>query len=125
MKLRFGCGTGFQEVEVPEKNLMGELHANKVPLGLTGAAEVALVQREAHGVHQVERAAGDAAGARDVAGVLGDFGLEKDHVDLHVERIPRLAAERTPECAPAGSRSHPKAGRSPRKKHIHVRARPC
>ena len=40
MKLRFGFGTGFQEVEVPEQNLIGELHANAVPTGLTGEAEV-------------------------------------------------------------------------------------
>ena len=40
MKLRFGFGTGFQEVEVPEQNLIGELHANEVPTGLTGEAEV-------------------------------------------------------------------------------------
>ena len=40
MKLRFGFGTGFQEVEVPEQNLIGELHANEVPVGLVGEAEV-------------------------------------------------------------------------------------
>ncbi|MBR0507697.1 MAG: nickel-dependent lactate racemase [Clostridia bacterium] len=40
MKLRFGFGTGFQEVEVPDKNLIAELHANDVPLELTGEAEV-------------------------------------------------------------------------------------
>ncbi len=40
MKLRFGFGTGFQEVEVPEQNFIGELHANEVPVGLTGEAEV-------------------------------------------------------------------------------------
>ena len=40
MKLRFGFGAGFQEVEVPEENLIGELHANDVPVELTGAAEV-------------------------------------------------------------------------------------
>lgn len=40
MKLRFGFGTGYQEVEVPEQNLIGELHANEVPVGLTGEAEV-------------------------------------------------------------------------------------
>ncbi|MBQ6077328.1 MAG: nickel-dependent lactate racemase [Clostridia bacterium] len=40
MKLRFGFGTGFQEVEVPEQNLIGELHANEVPRGLVGEAEV-------------------------------------------------------------------------------------
>ena len=46
MKLTFGFGTGVQEVEVPEKNLIGELHANAVPLGLTGAAEVERALRE-------------------------------------------------------------------------------
>lgn len=40
MKLRFGYGTGFQEVEVPDKNLIAELHANDVPVELTGEAEV-------------------------------------------------------------------------------------
>ena len=40
MKLRFGFGTGFQEVEVPEQNLIGELHANKVDVSLSGADEV-------------------------------------------------------------------------------------
>lgn len=41
MKLRFGFGTGFQEVDVPEQNFIGELHANEVPVGLTGAPEAA------------------------------------------------------------------------------------
>ncbi len=40
MKLRFGFGTAFQEVDVPDENLIGELHANEVPVGLTGEAEV-------------------------------------------------------------------------------------
>ena len=40
MKLKFGFGSGIQEVEVPEKNLIGELHANDVPIGLTGTEEV-------------------------------------------------------------------------------------
>ncbi len=40
MKLRFGFGAGFQEVEVPEQNFIGELHANEVPVGLVGEAEV-------------------------------------------------------------------------------------
>ncbi len=40
MKLRFGFGTGFQEVDVPEENLIGELHANDVPVDLIGEAEV-------------------------------------------------------------------------------------
>ena len=46
MKLTFGFGTGIQEVEVPERNLIGELHANDVPLGLTGEAEVARALQE-------------------------------------------------------------------------------
>ena len=46
MKLRFGCGAGFQEVDVPDKNLIGELHANDVPVGLTGEAEVERALRE-------------------------------------------------------------------------------
>ena len=36
MKLEFGFGTGVQCVELPEKNLMGVLHANPIPDGLTG-----------------------------------------------------------------------------------------
>ncbi len=40
MLLRFGFGTGTQEVQAPDKNLMGVLHANEVELGLTGEAEV-------------------------------------------------------------------------------------
>lgn len=40
MKLSFGFGTGTQEVEVPENNLLGVLHANEVELGLTGEDEV-------------------------------------------------------------------------------------
>ena len=40
MKLRFGFGAGFQEVDVPDENLIGELYANDVPVTLTGEAEV-------------------------------------------------------------------------------------
>ena len=40
MRLSFGFGTGIQEAEVPEKNLLGVLHANEVKLDLTGEAEV-------------------------------------------------------------------------------------
>ena len=40
MKLEFGFGTGVQTVEVPDRNLIGELHAGPVPAGLTGDAEV-------------------------------------------------------------------------------------
>ncbi len=40
MKLRFGCGTGYQEVEVPEAHFLGALHANEVSVGLMGEAEV-------------------------------------------------------------------------------------
>ena len=40
MKLQFGIGNGFQEVEVPEGNLLGVLHENQVEPGLTGEAEV-------------------------------------------------------------------------------------
>jgi len=40
MKLQFGFGTGVQEVEVPERNFLGELHANEVKTELTGEAEV-------------------------------------------------------------------------------------
>ncbi len=46
MKLRFGFGTGFQEVEVPEENLIGELHANDVPVDLFGEAEVERALKE-------------------------------------------------------------------------------
>jgi len=40
MKVRFGFGTGAQYAEIPEKNLLGVLHANELPVGLTGEAEV-------------------------------------------------------------------------------------
>lgn len=40
MKLSFGFGTGVQEAEVPEKNLLGVLHANEAEPGLTGEDEV-------------------------------------------------------------------------------------
>ena len=40
MKLQFGLGAGVQEAEVPEKNLLGVLHANEVAPGLAGEAEV-------------------------------------------------------------------------------------
>ena len=40
MKLEFGFGTSVQTAEVPDKNLIGVLHANDVPVGLTGEAEV-------------------------------------------------------------------------------------
>ncbi len=40
MELRFGIGTGYQTVNVPDENLMGELHANKIDTELTGAEEV-------------------------------------------------------------------------------------
>ena len=46
MKLRYGFGNGFQEVEVPEENLIGELHANPVLPGLSEAEEVARALRE-------------------------------------------------------------------------------
>lgn len=46
MKLSFGFGAGTQEAEVPEKNLLGVLHANEVELGLTGEAEVRRVLAE-------------------------------------------------------------------------------
>lgn len=40
MKLEFGFGAGVQTAEVPEQNLLAVLHANEVPRGLTGEAEV-------------------------------------------------------------------------------------
>ena len=40
MKLRFGFGTGYQEVTVPEENILEILSANEVPVELTGEAEV-------------------------------------------------------------------------------------
>ena len=36
MKLEFGFGSGVQAVEVPDANLLGVLHANEIPKGLTG-----------------------------------------------------------------------------------------
>ncbi len=46
MKLSFGFGTSTQEVEVPEQNLIGVLHANEVETKLTGEAEVVRALRE-------------------------------------------------------------------------------
>lgn len=40
MRLTYGFGEGTQEVQVPEKNLLGELGPNPLPPGLTGLAEV-------------------------------------------------------------------------------------
>lgn len=40
MKVSFGFGTGMQQAEIPEKNLLGVLRANEVAAGLTGEAEV-------------------------------------------------------------------------------------
>ncbi len=40
MTLRFGCGTGFQEVDVPDRNLIGWLHANAILPALTGARRI-------------------------------------------------------------------------------------
>lgn len=40
MRLCFGFGTGVQEVQVPEENLLGVLHANEIKTELTGEAEV-------------------------------------------------------------------------------------
>ena len=54
MKLTFGFGTDMQEVEVPERNLIGELHANDVPLGLTGEAEVIRALREPIGAPRLK-----------------------------------------------------------------------
>lgn len=41
MQLTFGFGTGVQQVEVPEENLLGVLTANPVAVEMTGAAAVA------------------------------------------------------------------------------------
>ena len=41
MRIEFGIGEGTQLVEVPDRNLMGVLAANDVPVGLTDEAEVA------------------------------------------------------------------------------------
>lgn len=46
MKLEFGFGTGVQTAQVPEENLLGVLHANEVPLELTGEAEVRRAMEE-------------------------------------------------------------------------------
>lgn len=40
MELSFGFGAGTQDVTVPDKNLIGVLHAGKAPAGPTGDAEV-------------------------------------------------------------------------------------
>ncbi|MBQ4425481.1 MAG: nickel-dependent lactate racemase [Lachnospiraceae bacterium] len=46
MKLHYGFGTGTQEVSVPDDHLLGELHANAIPPGLRGEAEVKRALRE-------------------------------------------------------------------------------
>jgi len=46
MKLRYGFGNSIQEVEVPDRNLIGELHANPVPAGLGEEEEIARALRE-------------------------------------------------------------------------------
>ena len=46
MKLSFGFGNGVQEVELPSRNLIGELHANDVPISLRGEAEVVRALRD-------------------------------------------------------------------------------
>lgn len=46
MHLSFGFGASTQEVEAPDKNVMGVLHANPVPVGLTGEDEVRRALRE-------------------------------------------------------------------------------
>ena len=46
MKLSFGFGNGVQEVELPSRNLIGELHANDVPIGLRGETEVVRALRD-------------------------------------------------------------------------------
>ena len=46
MKLTFGIGNREQSVQVPEENVLGELMANHVTLGLTGEAEVRRALRE-------------------------------------------------------------------------------
>lgn len=40
MRIQFGFGTGFQEVEIAEENLIGVLEPNQLPEGLVGVAEV-------------------------------------------------------------------------------------
>ena len=54
MKLRFGFGNGFQEAEVPEKNLIGELHANPVPPGPGEEEEIARALREPIGTPRLK-----------------------------------------------------------------------
>lgn len=54
MKLSFGFGAGTQEAEVPEKNLLGVLHANEVALDLTGEAEVRRALAEPIGSPRLE-----------------------------------------------------------------------
>lgn len=46
MKLSFGFGTGVQEVEIPEKNLIGVLRANEVEAPASEAEEVLRALRE-------------------------------------------------------------------------------
>lgn len=53
-----------------------------LPVVQPRALETAVGHREAERLDEVERAAGDGAGAGDVASVLGDLRLEKYDVDL-------------------------------------------
>lgn len=53
MKLSFGWGTAVQEVEVPDKNLMGILTANEMEVGLTGSEEVARALRSPIGAPSI------------------------------------------------------------------------
>src|SRR6266699_3913142 len=80
--------------------VLGEPHVR--PVIEAGAAEMAVVDREAERIDQVERRGGGEADAADRAGVLRDLGRDQD--DVHAGgTLRRALAERH---APAADREH-------------------
>lgn len=53
VKVSFGIGTRVQEAEIPKENLLGVLHANALPAGLTGEAEVRRALQEPIGAKRL------------------------------------------------------------------------
>ena len=54
MKLQFGFGTGYQEVEFPQENLLEILNANEVSASLTGSDEVVRALNHPIGAPKIE-----------------------------------------------------------------------
>ena len=61
-----------------ERVIIGDVE--QMPVIETGALKLFVVDLKAHGAHKVQPCARGGAGARDVAGVLGDLRL--DHNDI-------------------------------------------